>query len=240
MDNIIYLGKQFIAGLSDTFTAQPHRHPVVEIYASCCGTSHIAVQEALIEGQIIVVGHNVMHTITDSCKPGIAIFVDPISEFGYSLNESILAGCEYKVTSDCEIKDILGGLSEKSTQQDICSAADVIIDHLQDEFIPRPFSDDVIKAIDLICDEKENFDMTLLAERIHLSKSRLAHIFSEQTGITLKSYLQFKRIEQAFRQMAEGSSITEAAYNTGFSGSSHIASSSRKLLGMQLRKLLNI
>ena len=34
--------------------------------------------------------------------------------------------------------------------------------------------------------------------------------------------------------------ITEAAYDTGFAGSSHIASSSIKLTGLQLRKLLNL
>ena len=37
-----------------------------------------------------------------------------------------------------------------------------------------------------------------------------------------------------------GAKITEAAFDTGFAGSSHIATSSMKLTGMQLRKMLNL
>ena len=40
--------------------------------------------------------------------------------------------------------------------------------------------------------------------------------------------------------MLQGMNITDAAYDTGFSGSSHIAVSSIKLTGMQLRKMLNL
>ena len=65
-------------------------------------------------------------------------------------------------------------------------------------------------------------------------------VFSAQTGITLKEYLQYKRLESACRKMLGGMKITEAAYDTGFSGSSHIASSSIKLTGLQLKKLLNL
>ena len=82
--------------------------------------------------------------------------------------------------------------------------------------------------------------METLAKQVFLSKSRLAHIFSEQTGITLKEYLQYKRLENACRKMLQGMNITDAAYDTGFSGSSHIAVSSIKLTGMQLRKMLNL
>ncbi len=82
--------------------------------------------------------------------------------------------------------------------------------------------------------------MDALAGKVCLSKSRLAHVFSAQTGITLKEYLQYKRLENACRKMLKGTSITDAAYDTGFSGSSHIASSSIKLTGMQLRKMLNL
>ena len=82
--------------------------------------------------------------------------------------------------------------------------------------------------------------MDVLAEKVFLSKSRLAHVFSAQTGITLKEYLQYKRLESACRKVLRGANITEAAFDTGFAGSSHIALSSMKLTGMQLRKMLNL
>lgn len=91
-----------------------------------------------------------------------------------------------------------------------------------------------------MADENCDYDMDKLAEKVFLSKSRLAHVFSAQTGITLKGYLQYKRLESACRKMLRGANITEAAFDTGFAGSSHIATSSMKLTGMQLRKMLGL
>lgn len=91
-----------------------------------------------------------------------------------------------------------------------------------------------------MADENCDYDMDELAEKVFLSKSRLAHVFSAQTGITLKEYLQYKRLESACRKVLRGANITEAAFDTGFAGSSHIATSSMKLTGMQLRKMLGL
>lgn len=240
MNNMICLDKNFIAGLSDNFTAKLHRHPVLEIYSSCGCHSRVAVEDSIIEGPLIVVGPEVPHAIADVGKCGLAVFVDPLSEQGYSLKDNILSDKQYKLINDSHIDAVVSSLSQNSTENEVHSAAAVVIEILQSHIIQRPFSGSVIDAIELIANEEECFDMTVLAEKINLSKSRLAHLFSEQTGVTLKSYLQFKRIERAFRQMAYGHTITEAAYETGFSSSSHIASSSRKLTGMKLRELLNI
>ena len=111
---------------------------------------------------------------------------------------------------------------------------------LRGEVVERPFDNSVLRVIDLMADEDCEYDMDALANRVFLSKSRLAHVFSQQTGITLKEYLQYKRLESACRKMLRGMNITEAAYDTGFSGSSHIANSSIKLTGLQLRKLLSL
>ena len=240
MDNIISLDEHFIAGMSDNFTARLHSHPVLEIYSSCDGNSHAATENQIIEGQIIVIGTQLSHAIADEGKYGLAVFIDPLSETGYSIMQNVLADNQFTVVYDENIKNHLSELLINHTEANVHSAANAIITSIRGNIVQRPFSAPVMETVEMIRCEEENFDMDHIAGKIHLSKSRIAHIFSEQTGITLKSYLQFKRMERAFRQMAEGSSITKAAFDTGFSGSSHIASSSRKLLGMQLRELLNI
>ena len=42
--NMIYIGENYIAGVSDTFVAKIHRHPLIEIYVSCDGNSHIITE----------------------------------------------------------------------------------------------------------------------------------------------------------------------------------------------------
>ncbi len=80
-----------------------------------------------------------------------------------------------------------------------------------------------------MADENCDYDMDELSEKVFLSKSRLAHVFSAQTGITLKEYLQYKRLEIACRKMLRVANITEAAFDTGFAGSSHIAALKNRL-----------
>ncbi len=193
------------------------------------------------EGQVIIIGPGVKHAITDKEKKGLVIFIDVLStDTGFSLKENMLKDKVYVVINNVEIQKIISILKEDESEQAVHFAAKMIIEELNKNNIKRSFSSSVMQSIHILSQEKESFEMEDLAKQVHLSKSRLAHLFSEETGITLKTYLQFKRMETAFRHMVEGNTITEAAYDTGFSSSSHIASSSRKLTGMQLKKLLNL
>lgn len=85
MVNMICIGENYIAGVSDTFGAKIHRHPLIEIYVSCDGRSHIITDWGVVQGEIIVIGPNADHAIADTEKPGIALFLDSLTETGYSL-----------------------------------------------------------------------------------------------------------------------------------------------------------
>ena len=95
MDNIISLDEHFIAGLSDNFTAKLHSHPVLEIYSSCECNSHVITEDQIIEGQIIVIGTQLSHAIADEGKYGLAVFIDPLSETGYSIMQNVLADNQF-------------------------------------------------------------------------------------------------------------------------------------------------
>ena len=237
--NIIVVGEHFIAGCSDSFGARLHRHPLIEIYAACDGDGHVDTQAGSLRGGIIVIGPGATHAIADAGKPGLALFLDPLTEYGYSLWRHTLADEAFCVRSaDESVKEQLNGSA--ASQEALLRTCEGILAALQGETVRRPFDRSVLQAVDLMADERCEYDMDALSGRVFLSKSRLAHVFSEQTGITLKEYLQYKRLESACRKMLHGMNITQAAYDTGFAGSSHIASSSIKLTGMQLRKLLNL
>ncbi len=241
MKNVISIDEIYIASLSDNFEAILHQHPIMEIYVALDGNGCVNVGGELLKGQVVVIGPGTIHAISDIGKRGLVIFINPLStDMGFSLKNSLLKDKAFTVINNVEITDIISALKEDESEQTVHLASEIIIQRLNKSSEVRPFSEAVMEAVSIIAQEKEAFGMETLANRIHLSKSRLAHLFSEETGITLKSYLQFKRIERAFRQMVAGETITEAAYDTGFSSSSHIAASSRKLTGMQLKALLNL
>ena len=239
--NIIIVEDNYIAGFSESFGARLHRHPLIEIYAACDGDGHVTTEAGELCGEVSVIGPKVTHAIADAGKPGIALFLDPMTAYGYALWRHALGSEAFRTLSaDGDLRIQLDSLANAHSGDILGRACEGILAMLQGEAVERPFDSSVLRVIDLMADENCDYDMDALANRVYLSKSRLAHVFSQQTGITLKEYLQYKRLESACRKMLRGMNITEAAYDTGFSGSSHIATSSIKLTGMQLRKLLNL
>ena len=49
---MICIGENYIAGVSDTFGAKIHRHPLIEIYVSCDGRSHIITDRGVVQGEM--------------------------------------------------------------------------------------------------------------------------------------------------------------------------------------------
>ena len=73
----------------------------------------------------------------------------------------------------------------------------------------------------------ENF-----AKKCNLSSSRLSHLFCEQIGVPLKSYILFHQLEKAFTELLQGSNVTDAAMLAGFNSPSHFAATVKKWMGL--------
>ncbi|MBC7301482.1 MAG: helix-turn-helix transcriptional regulator [Nocardia sp.] len=61
-----------------------------------------------------------------------------------------------------------------------------------------------------------------LAQRVHLSESRLAHLFSTEVGLPFRAYVRWLRMQRAIRLVAAGRTLTEAAHGAGFADSAHL------------------
>lgn len=70
------------------------------------------------------------------------------------------------------------------------------------------------------------------ADAVCLSESRFSHLFRQETGMTFASYLIYQRLMYVYAQRFLGKSLTEAAIEAGFSGSSHFADVNRRVFGL--------
>jgi AraC-like DNA-binding protein len=71
----------------------------------------------------------------------------------------------------------------------------------------------------------------VLADAVHLSPSRLAHLFSAQVGIPLRPYVRWQRLQQAIRLVAAGETLTTAANGAGFTDGPHFTRVFRRNFG---------
>jgi AraC family transcriptional regulator len=74
--------------------------------------------------------------------------------------------------------------------------------------------------------------ITQLADEVQLSPSRLRHLFQAQVGVSLKSYLQWKRLLLTAQMAAQGASLTEAAHTLDFADSAHFSRLFRDSFGL--------
>ncbi|QBD79444.1 AraC family transcriptional regulator [Ktedonosporobacter rubrisoli] len=74
--------------------------------------------------------------------------------------------------------------------------------------------------------------ITSLATCVHLSPSRFRHLWRSAMGMSVQSYLRWKRLMAAGYISARGVSLTEAAHAVGFADSAHLTRVFHATFGM--------
>jgi len=77
-----------------------------------------------------------------------------------------------------------------------------------------------------------------LAGLARLSPSRFGHVFTGSTGIPLRRYLLWLRVQRAALALVSGHSATEAAYIAGFADAAHLSRTFRRMLGCPPREMI--
>ena len=88
------------------------------------------------------------------------------------------------------------------------------------------------QVIDMIRGEpSRSHSVKRLANAVHLSPSRLIHLFREQIGIPIRRFTVWTRVREVIRLVVDGTSLTDAAHAAGFSDAAHMSNSFRRMFG---------
>lgn len=71
-----------------------------------------------------------------------------------------------------------------------------------------------------------------LAENVGLSADRLTHLFSEQLGLSIKSYILWAKMRRAVQLFPAGMSLTDVAHSVGFADSAHLTRTFKSYFGL--------
>ena len=77
-----------------------------------------------------------------------------------------------------------------------------------------------------------------VAALLHLSESRLRHVFGQQFGLPMQRYLLWQRLLTAIESTARGVSLTQAAHEAGFADVAHLTRTFRATFGITPSSIL--
>jgi AraC-like DNA-binding protein len=78
----------------------------------------------------------------------------------------------------------------------------------------------------------ETVSLSAIASDVHLSPDRFRHLFLEETGVGLRPYVLWLRLETSLAAYVAGSSLTDAAHAGGFADSAHLSRTFKKMFGI--------
>ena len=92
---------------------------------------------------------------------------------------------------------------------------------------------DFYKIADYINEHfKENINVSILSEKLFMSRERLSQIFLKYSDMKVNDYIDSLRIDNVNRLFKDGLSITEAAFESGFQCIRTFNSTYKKIMGI--------
>jgi AraC-like DNA-binding protein len=226
----------------------PHAHHGIQIALSLDGpTGKVLLRGGAnnlwSEFRAAIVMPNLRHEFDGLGGSVAQIFVEPETTQGRILAGRYAASDITALRSEVvdAAADMLGAqLREGRSNQTLVTTSQRFVDTLAGALPMQPTGDlRIAKAVDFIS-RRMTSEISLrdVAAAVHLSPSRLRHLFVQETGTPYRGYVLWLRINRAVAAMMEGRTWTEAAHETGFADSAHLSRTFRRMFGISPAMLI--
>jgi AraC family transcriptional regulator, arabinose operon regulatory protein len=77
-----------------------------------------------------------------------------------------------------------------------------------------------------------DYSFSDITSNIHLSASRFSHLFTYEGGLSIRSFLMWRKTKEAIKLIGHRASLTVIAHESGFSDSAHFSRTLKSTLGV--------
>ena len=155
------------------------------------------------------------------------------------LCETHLDGKQATILGVDPIKSYLEELQLYTRNVQSCDKARTLFDTIvaaysgEQAFLPEidPRIKEVRKILNDMPEKKTS--IKALAQKVHLSESRLAHLFKQQTGTPISRYILWMRLMEAVKCVFNGDDLTTSAHQAGFADSAHLSRTYKQIFGLK-------
>lgn len=215
--------------VSGRIDVTPHEHHAVQLSFALEGALHAQSEERSWSSPVAVLGPDQPHEL-GSDGPALTFYLEPTAR-NLSLVNSEVGALEPRAFQRMvELGRSLrrGGLSGVQIKRDAQAALERLLPPAQ----PIGTEPRIEKVKALLFESPESrLELEMLARAVHLSPSRLRHLFKAHTGTSIKRYRRWVRLLKALELIGRGASVLEAAHAAGFSDSAHLSRTCRRTFG---------
>ena len=202
-----------------------HSHHAIQAFAG----PHALLVDASGQhhGQGFVAPANLAHRAT-AAYPSSFLYVDPDSPSGRRIAHAI--GDRISVLSPVQAEE-LATIVETSIADEDADPSERLA-HLLGAAEIAPTRDARIgRALTAFHESEAPLDARAIARALNLSQSRAAHLFRDEIGMPIRSFLLWSKLRRAMTGVAQGLSLTEAAHHGGFADSAHFSRTCVRMFG---------
>lgn len=221
-----------------------HAHHAIQMTASLAGDLTLYTADEMLRAPMLAVAADERHRFEAHGLLAF-IFVEPESRTGRALaatlfNERPLVEIDMSAVEHL-LQPLRTTFDDALDNDALLGAGRAVVAQLVPETQGRLPDLRVQKIIDHAARHLDQpLSLESASQGIHLSPSRLRHLFVEQTGLAFQTYVLWLRLVSAVQAYSEGSSLTEAAHAAGFSDSAHFSRIFRRTFGLPATTLTRI
>jgi AraC-like DNA-binding protein len=214
------------------FTTAAHRHHCVQLVMAIRGTFLIRSRpdDEWMRCGAALVRPDAAHEVDARDTTVLIGFVDSESELGAALGEWIQGSiC---CISETQVASWRVALGKVPTEARVERWVRTELLHQRRPVRIHPGVSLVLKHLREELGTSDDFSLKTLASISGLSQSRFMHVFTESTGISIRPYVLWLRLQRACCDLMGGATVTTAAHSAGFSDAAHLTRTFRRMLGM--------
>lgn len=190
-----------------------------------------------IQGHAIILAPSVKRSITVGEGGAMSIHFDPAHPIFFAMAKNLASQGAKLIDKDC-FKSIRQELMKCRSNADgtivkkVFNKCTRVVENacsIKYQRDPR-----IVGLLDeLITMSPLDHDFDKILKSFSLSASRFSHLFTDNAGLSLRSFLQWRKIKEALKLFPTGQNMTEIAHASGFSDSAHFCRTFNNCLGLK-------
>lgn len=172
--------------------------------------------------------------VTD-CDMSVVLFIEPETAEGKALSARLQGQLE--ILDDDQVavaaKRLERAWRTEKSYEAVIAVCHQLVQQVSRTTFREPSDPRVLAAIEYI---RQRVDQAVslpeVAGAANLSPGRFRHLFVEETGMPLRTYVLWRRLLHVWTLLMQGETLSAAAHAAGFADSAHLSRTARTMFGL--------